>query len=1079
MTGILFKFEIGYWLRNRAYYLYLFTFFLFAAATMAGAAGFFGEGSVREGSVANAPFHLYSFSTFFQKLLLLVAPAITGISVNREIKENVHILLFSYPISKFAFLASKFLATYTLLLLLATGIMAGLAAGTVLASEGVIIRPFDPMVYGKILFGMLAPNLFILSVIVFVTVLFTRNAYHGFLAVLTGWLLREVMLRLTAGMDSRAVWDPLGESIIQKNLEFLSLSNQNNWQFTLSGDLIWNRVIWIAVSITIALIACRKYHFSLSGRYEITNKKIQPVKKREASVKGQWAFAGNLTKRFGLSGNFSNTLSIAKFDFRFICLDPGFLILAGAGQVITAVLVLQTNPGTDLKLLPSTSQVLGYPVFFYSFLVQLLTFLYAGIVVNRAQQSGMQDLLSVTPAPNRVMLAGKFFAVVKMQVLLLVLFFASGVSIQIFSGNTHIDGWQYFTSLLFIHLPGFIIWAMAAIVVQTWVSNTYLGLFILILFNLSVYQLADLGIQSPIFRFNATPQPDFFLHHSDMSGYGHALIPFFLYKTYWLWGGFILLLTAAAGWQRERTFSLKERLMLAKKNLGKFPVIVILLPVLIFLALGALLFYAENKPENRIFSATQEEAFVKTFEEDFKSFLQTPQPVITALKLSIDIFPETEAFNAKGTYTIQNKGFTNIDTLVLKGSFNEITRYHWDTPVSVLGMDTIMQVMVVKLGKPLTPLDSMSLHFTVTHKANTLLTKHSPVLKNGTYLKSSILPAIGWQPMKEREKENTRQHYQRADEYGVLIQTTISTSAQQTAFAPGTLEKTWTRHNRNYFQFMTANPVKLVFGLISGTYQKAEEIYKGIPIRIYHHPLHETNVRQMMEGVKASLDYHTGWFGPYRHKDINIVEFSRLQGTFASLSANCITVSEARFMQDTSGLQASGTDLSFYVMAHELSHHWWGNQLLPANAPGAAMLTESIAEYLTTRIYEKKYGKARAMKFLTIQKKRYLSGHADAQTTENALVKVARHEDYIAYGKGSVAFYTLSEKTGESNLNGALATWMQTRQNPKPPYPLASDLLNHLRISLPAIHHSLLSNLFETPGPEPMEKWVDWWNSNN
>ncbi len=116
MTFILFKFELRYWLRNRSFYLYLATFFLFAAATMAGAAGFFGEGSAREGSIANAPFNLFSFSLFFQKLLLLVVPAITGITVNREIKDKVHSLLFTYPISKFAFLASKMLAAYTILL---------------------------------------------------------------------------------------------------------------------------------------------------------------------------------------------------------------------------------------------------------------------------------------------------------------------------------------------------------------------------------------------------------------------------------------------------------------------------------------------------------------------------------------------------------------------------------------------------------------------------------------------------------------------------------------------------------------------------------------------------------------------------------------------------------------------------------------------------------------------------------------------------------------------------------------------------------------------------------------------------
>jgi len=1081
MTAILFQFEIRYWLRNRSFYLYLVTFSLFAAATMAGAAGFFGEGSAQEGSIANAPFNLFSFNLFFQKLLLLVVPAITGITVNREIKDKVHSLLFTYPISKFAFLASKMLAAYTLLLLLAIGIMAGLAAGTLLAAEGAVLMPFDPMTYGKIFFLFLAPNLFIFSAIVFVTVLFTRNPYHGFLGILTAWLFREMMLRITEGGDLGLLCDPLGESMVQNSFKFLSLTQRNNWQLTLTSDLIWNRLTWMAATMVVIFTAYRKYRFSIDAGNEKWVNATQTAMPQKSNGPSDFEFNRTLNKRFDFRGNLFNTLSIAKFDFRFIYRDPGFIILAAAGQVMTAILLLQTNSLTDLKLLPSTAQVLGYPAFFYSFLVQLLTFLYAGIVVNRAPQSGMQDLLCVTPVPNRVMLEGKLLAVIKMQVLLLAIFGLSGMAIQTYAGYFHFEGWLYFRSLLFIHLPGFIIWAMAAIFVHTWASNTYIGLFILLLFSLSIYQLADLGIQSPLFRFNTTPEADFFLRYSDMNGYGHAFAPFLIYKTYWFIAAVVLTVAATTGWQREKTFQFKQRLLLAKNRLRDYPVIVIILPVFILFVMGGLLYYEENKSGSQPFSEKQEEAFVTAFEAKFKPYFSTQQPVIKALKLKIDLFPEKQAFSSTGTYTIQNQGITNIDTLLLKGSFKDITQYQWNMPVTLLDADSIMQVLVVKLSKPLVPQDSMQLHFSVKSKANTLLTQNSPILKNGTYLKSSFLPAIGWQPLEEGNKvrENTRQHAQRGDEHGVRIKTEISTSVTQVAFGPGTLAKKWTSQNRNYYRYETEYPVKLVFGLLSGRYHKTEELYKGIPIRIFHHPNHTNNLSQLMEGAKASLDYHTNWFGPYLHKDLNIIAFSRAQGTFASLSANCITVSETRFLQDTGGLHKSGTDLSFYVMAHELSHHWWGNQLLPANAPGATMLTESIAEYLTTRVYEKKYGKTRAMKFLTIQKNRYLSGFADAGVSENPLVKVAGHEDYIAYGKGSVAFYTLSEKTGEATFNRALAAWMKNRQNTMPPYPLASDLLNHLRISLPPAQHDMLTALFETAGPGNMEKYVDWWSLKN
>ncbi|MBL0052998.1 MAG: hypothetical protein IPP29_16560 [Bacteroidetes bacterium] len=96
-------------------------------------------------------------------------------------------------------------------------------------------------------------------------------------------------------------------------------------------------------------------------------------------------------------------------------------------------------------------------------------------------------------------------------------------------------------------------------------------------------------------------------------------------------------------------------------------------------------------------------------------------------------------------------------------------------------------------------------------------------------------------------------------------------------------------------------------------------------------------------------------------------------------------------------------DLSFYVAAHELSHHWWGNQVSPADALGATMITESMAEYITAKIYEKKYGKQGALKFLKIQRIRYLSGRANETEQEPPLYLVNPEQSYISYGKGAIA----------------------------------------------------------------------------
>ncbi|MBK9722614.1 MAG: hypothetical protein IPO78_13500 [Saprospiraceae bacterium] len=145
------------------------------------------------------------------------------------------------------------------------------------------------------------------------------------------------------------------------------------------------------------------------------------------------------------------------------------------------------NPQTDTKTLPVTWVILGFPVFFFSFLIQILTFLYAGILVHRAKQSGISDLISVTSVPNWVFLFSKFLALVKMQLLLLSLIMVAGIVIQINSNYYHFEIGHYLFDLFTIHLIGFIIWAFISLLAQSMFSNIYLSLFLLILGTLGFH----------------------------------------------------------------------------------------------------------------------------------------------------------------------------------------------------------------------------------------------------------------------------------------------------------------------------------------------------------------------------------------------------------------------------------------------------------------------------------------------------------------------------------------------------------------------------------------------------------------
>ncbi|NAW45033.1 M1 family metallopeptidase, partial [Salmonella sp. gx-f4] len=54
----------------------------------------------------------------------------------------------------------------------------------------------------------------------------------------------------------------------------------------------------------------------------------------------------------------------------------------------------------------------------------------------------------------------------------------------------------------------------------------------------------------------------------------------------------------------------------------------------------------------------------------------------------------------------------------------------------------------------------------------------------------------------------------------------------------------------------------------------------------------------------------------------------------------------------TFSLHLAAFNQPHWIVAHEVSHQWWGLQLLPGNAPGWQFLTEGLAEYSAWREYQ-------------------------------------------------------------------------------------------------------------------------------
>lgn len=288
----------------------------------------------------------------------------------------------------------------------------------------------------------------------------------------------------------------------------------------------------------------------------------------------------------------------------------------------------------------------------------------------------------------------------------------------------------------------------------------------------------------------------------------------------------------------------------------------------------------------------------------------------------------------------------------------------------------------------------------------------------------------------------------------------VSTSAQQTAFTSGNLIKRWTEKNRNYYEFKAANVIS-VLAYNSGTYSTKSATYattqnkagkKPVYLAINYLTKHNYNIDLMMEAMQESIAYFTKNFGPYQFDLLRIVEIPRYFPYAISLATTIPFTENLGFIANVkksySGDEIVKIPYPVWSTAHEVSHQWWGHQITPAEVQGAAMLTESLAQYSALKVLEKMYTKNMIGKFLENEQHTYSINRTASDFDEFPLATVA-NQQFIHYNKGAIVFYAISEYIGEEKFNRFLAEYLQNQQFAAKPYPTTKLFINKLKNAMP------------------------------
>ncbi|MGZ8854008.1 MAG: ABC transporter permease, partial [Thermoanaerobaculia bacterium] len=786
----------------------------------------------------------------------------------------------------------------------------------------------------------------------------------------------------------------------------------------------------------------------------------------------------HFAQHFDISAWFSQFASTIRLELSSIFRSVPFIILVVLGLVNTIGGASFADSLFDTKIYPVTGvmiRVIGST--FLLFALIIITF-YAGEIVWRERQLKVNEVVDATPVPSSALWAGKLVALHIIVIALLFVAMCGTVIVQTFKGYHNYELALYFKALfLDIGLPMLMI-ATLAFVLQVVVNNKYAGFLAMLLYFVSLAVMPPMHFEHNLYRFAQNPPSPY----SDMNGYGHFVTPLVWFDLYWTLFCGVLVVAAHLLWVRGTETAFSRRLRIGRQRLGKPAVVALALLSIAFVVTGSFIYYNTNIL-NRYRTGDQVEKRQAEYEKKYKKYQWMAKPKITGAQADVDIYPERRAVSIRGSYTLVNKTSAPLSELHVSMS-PDVREYTVTIPgATAKSTDKDSGYTIYHLSPPMQPGAVLPMRYTVDVASRGFVNGNSntDIVENGTFINNfSYFPHLGYLPGSELEDRNKRNKYGRppvqrypdnndpvarnvnqltSESDWMNLDTTVSTSPDQIAIAPGYLQKEWTANGRRYFRYKTTSPILGFWSYLSARYQVKKDKWNDVAIEVYYDAKHPYNVQRMIDGVKRSLDYYSANFSPYQHKQVRILEFPAY-ARFAQSFPNTIPFSESiGFIADLRDKNA--IDYVFYVTAHEVGHQWWAHQVIGARVKGTTMVTETMAQYSALMVMEKEYGPDKMRKFLQHELNGYLRGRGGELVAEMPLMLV-EDQPYVHYRKGSLVMYALRDSIGEDKLNGAIRNIIGRWAFQGPPYVRTTEMVDEFRAATPVQERSIIENLFQT-----------------
>ena len=1020
----------------------------------------------------NAPSNITLYTTLMSLFGMFLVAAMVSPSVSRDFELGTWEVVFSCPLSRRRYLLGRFLGSFTVACLAFCSILPGMMLGAhgPFAEDQTGPLRMDHYLYALAVFGF--TNIFVVSCFLFAVSTLFRNNLFAYAGAVTIWVLYGIGY---AALNSETaepyvfLLDPFGMNVTDLETRYWTPFEMNNQVVPLTGDLLLNRLVWLAAGFAVLAWTLLKFN-----PWPRSQKARETGDERE--IEHKIASRSIATQVQGAAAAWQQLFSRLFLEVRSVMRSVPFwvmLIFAFLSAYGTSTFVDPVFGSPLMSLTPVLVDALGNALVIT--LLVVITY-YAGELVWRERVLRVDQIVDATPTRSWVLALSKLVSL-WMVVLVIVGVTAAAMIILQFIKGTPIDWAMYAKELGYQALP--YLWiCVLAIFLQVLAPNKYLGMGLMLIY-LALSLAADAIFDAPnLILFGTHPGHNI----SALANSNLYILEGLKYDLYWASLSVFLGLLIVSLWSRGTDEGARARIRKGVTSLHKAQVAAAVLFLAMFVALGRGL-YLEDFKENPVSAAqSDQDALAAQYEELMRPLENKPIPKVRSLVFELDTYIEDRKIRSRGDMTIENRSSQSFSELIVGSPMD--AKVH---KLRMGGARVVKEYPQInhkrfEFDQPMAPGDELTISFDyeMDHSEYPGGAPDERLETSGTVL-SWVIPGFGYNEYLALSDPDTREDYglpkfraTRAtleESWGrrfttlypqgefIDLDATMSVDRGQTGFVTGELVDSWHEGDRSFFRYQSRSaPVFLGIAPQQGVYDSVSEDVDGISLSIHYHPEHDYHIEDFIRNFSRSVRYFNQSFGRYPYDEFRITQ--RAGGAGAAATTTQLVFGEyAGFVSDFD--HDKDVDWGTHVIGHEVGHNWWGAVVMSARTEGSHTLQETLAQYCGLMLLEKTHGRGMVGRMLRYSLKTYHGDRNESEFQEVPLLRSVNETGYVHYWKGAPVIYGVKELIGEDALNSALRAYYEKWKFAQETFPTSLDLFGHILEHTPVEYHATISDYFE------------------